>query len=136
RTAIKHVLMTIAEMRAWRELLVQGAEFDPEEDEYKETCLSNTRVDLLQQVEAWANDSTGENMFWLSFGKLSSAVRASTAWSDVSHERLEGHARESRVPSDQISLLCKPTKWWRSIEEVYRIPSGEEHVSFPENKRM
>ncbi|KAK5733279.1 hypothetical protein LTS12_026975 [Elasticomyces elasticus] len=65
RTAIERDFLKTAEMRAWRELSVRGAEFNPKEDEYKETCLRGTRVELIQQIKDWANDSTGENMFWL-----------------------------------------------------------------------
>jgi energy-coupling factor transporter ATP-binding protein EcfA2 len=52
-------------VQLWRELSVEEAEFDPKGKEYKDVCLPHTRVELIQQVKDWANDSAGENIFWL-----------------------------------------------------------------------
>lgn len=59
-------LLTTAEALAWQRFKVAGADYNPEEKEYKETCLDNTRIELLQQVKEWADNPLGENVFWLS----------------------------------------------------------------------
>ncbi|VUC33727.1 unnamed protein product [Clonostachys rosea] len=45
--------------------VASGAAFDSYEEGRNPTCLPNTRVDLLQQLSAWADDSDSEAIFWL-----------------------------------------------------------------------
>uniref|UniRef100_A0A0B7K5Q0 Mitochondrial division protein 1 n=1 Tax=Bionectria ochroleuca TaxID=29856 RepID=A0A0B7K5Q0_BIOOC len=45
--------------------VASGAAFDSYEEGRNPTCLPNTRVDLLQQRSAWADDSESEAIFWL-----------------------------------------------------------------------
>uniref|UniRef100_A0A8H7NM14 Mitochondrial division protein 1 n=1 Tax=Bionectria ochroleuca TaxID=29856 RepID=A0A8H7NM14_BIOOC len=45
--------------------VASGAAFDSYEEGRNPTCLPNTRVDLLQQLSAWADDSESEAIFWL-----------------------------------------------------------------------
>lgn len=42
-----------------------GAAFDSHDGEHDARCLENTRVDLLRQIVAWAEDTHGECIFWL-----------------------------------------------------------------------
>ncbi|CAG9994316.1 unnamed protein product, partial [Clonostachys byssicola] len=45
--------------------VASGAAFDSYEEGRNPTCLPNTRVDLLQQLSAWVDDSESEAIFWL-----------------------------------------------------------------------
>ncbi|RMZ86971.1 hypothetical protein DV736_g5797, partial [Chaetothyriales sp. CBS 134916] len=44
---------------------VKGAVFDPYDEDYKGECLDGTRVDLLRQIDQWADDPEGKSIFWL-----------------------------------------------------------------------
>jgi hypothetical protein len=43
----------------------EGAAFDSHEDEHHERCHPETRVDLLRQIQEWAQDPQGKCIFWL-----------------------------------------------------------------------
>ncbi|KIW25442.1 uncharacterized protein PV07_08615 [Cladophialophora immunda] len=45
--------------------LVEGAVFDSYDEEYPETCLDGTRVDLLHLIDQWADNPEGKYIFWL-----------------------------------------------------------------------
>jgi NACHT domain len=49
-------------------LTVEGAVFDSYDEDYMETCLNGTRVDLLDTVDQWANNPNGKCIFWLQGG--------------------------------------------------------------------
>ena len=45
--------------------VAEGASFDSHAEEHNPTCLPNTRVDLLLQIKAWADDPSAASIFWL-----------------------------------------------------------------------
>ncbi|KAL5598673.1 uncharacterized protein BROUX77_006507 [Berkeleyomyces rouxiae] len=42
-----------------------GASFDSHYEQHNATCLPNTRVELLQEITAWASDPLAKSLFWL-----------------------------------------------------------------------
>ncbi|UKZ53223.1 hypothetical protein TrVGV298_007015 [Trichoderma virens] len=47
-----------------------GASFDSRAEEQNSICLSNTRVELLDQIMEWAKNSHTEPIFWLNAESL------------------------------------------------------------------
>jgi hypothetical protein len=45
-----------------------NAAFDSRAEEHNARCHPDTRVDLLEQIQAWASDPNGECIFWLNGG--------------------------------------------------------------------
>ncbi|EXM12425.1 hypothetical protein FOTG_19074 [Fusarium oxysporum f. sp. vasinfectum 25433] len=43
----------------------EGASFDSHAEEHNPTCLDNTRVELLRDIEHWIVDATSKTIFWL-----------------------------------------------------------------------
>ncbi|KAF2685435.1 hypothetical protein K458DRAFT_239113, partial [Lentithecium fluviatile CBS 122367] len=43
----------------------KGASFDFHMEEHNLTCLPNTRTELLNHIQGWANDNNGKPIFWL-----------------------------------------------------------------------
>ncbi|KAF2835972.1 hypothetical protein M501DRAFT_1007778 [Patellaria atrata CBS 101060] len=43
----------------------EGASFDSYIDEHDPRCLPNTRIELLQQITDWAEDTHGKSIYWL-----------------------------------------------------------------------
>ncbi|KAH7148140.1 hypothetical protein DER46DRAFT_651274 [Fusarium sp. MPI-SDFR-AT-0072] len=43
----------------------EGASFDSHAEEHNPTCLANTRVELLRDIEHWIDDATSKTIFWL-----------------------------------------------------------------------
>ncbi|KAH7127356.1 hypothetical protein EDB81DRAFT_697528 [Dactylonectria macrodidyma] len=48
-----------------RLLVAKGAAFDSYAEAHNPTCLETTRVDLLQQINEWAECQTSKSLFWL-----------------------------------------------------------------------
>ncbi|GKZ38615.1 hypothetical protein AbraIFM66950_010924 [Aspergillus brasiliensis] len=46
--------------------IAEGAHFDSHLEEHQGECLENTRVELLDEITDWADDSQGKTIFWLS----------------------------------------------------------------------
>ncbi|PYH73670.1 uncharacterized protein BO88DRAFT_484569 [Aspergillus vadensis CBS 113365] len=46
--------------------IAEGAHFDSHMDEDQAECLENTRVELLDDITNWVDDSEGKTIFWLS----------------------------------------------------------------------
>jgi WD40 repeat protein len=46
--------------------IAAGASFNSRNEEHNARCLHDTRIDLLNQVTAWAQDRDSKHMFWLS----------------------------------------------------------------------
>ncbi|KAK7928759.1 hypothetical protein PG985_005757 [Apiospora marii] len=46
--------------------IAQGASFDSHAEEHNPTCLRDTRVELLREIDQWIQDPNAEAMFWLS----------------------------------------------------------------------
>ncbi|KAF5602237.1 hypothetical protein FPCIR_2022 [Fusarium pseudocircinatum] len=44
---------------------VEGARFDSYAEEHNSTCLANTRVDLLEELSDWIEDSASKPILWL-----------------------------------------------------------------------
>ncbi|KAH6883935.1 putative wd40 protein [Thelonectria olida] len=42
-----------------------GASFDSRDEEHNSTCLQDTRVDLLRQIQEWASNPHTKALFWL-----------------------------------------------------------------------
>ncbi|KAH7118230.1 hypothetical protein B0J13DRAFT_486896 [Dactylonectria estremocensis] len=42
-----------------------GASFNSRDEEHNATCLQDTRVDLLRQIQEWASDPHAKALFWL-----------------------------------------------------------------------
>ncbi|KAL5611691.1 uncharacterized protein BROUX77_001847 [Berkeleyomyces rouxiae] len=42
-----------------------GASYDSHEEQHNAACLPNTRVDLLEHIQAWASDPSSKVLFWL-----------------------------------------------------------------------
>ncbi|PNP76224.1 hypothetical protein FNYG_10433 [Fusarium nygamai] len=45
--------------------IAEGASFDSHAEEHNPTCLQNTRVELLEDVYRWIDDSDSKTIFWL-----------------------------------------------------------------------
>lgn len=45
--------------------IADGATFDSHAEEHNALCLQNTRVDLLREITAWAQNPEAESCFWL-----------------------------------------------------------------------
>lgn len=43
----------------------RGAAHDSSDDWLEATCMENTRVDILNEIQDWANDPTSTTLFWL-----------------------------------------------------------------------
>lgn len=43
----------------------EGASFDSQAEEHNPTCLPNTRVELLREIDSWIDDPKSKTMFWL-----------------------------------------------------------------------
>ncbi|KAM0363085.1 hypothetical protein ACHAPK_011223 [Fusarium culmorum] len=43
----------------------EGASFDSHAEEHNPTCLANTRVELLRDIDHWIDDATSKTIFWL-----------------------------------------------------------------------
>ncbi|RYC80662.1 Vegetative incompatibility protein HET-E-1 [Fusarium oxysporum f. sp. narcissi] len=43
----------------------EGASFDSHAEEHNPTCLANTRVELLRDIDHWIDDATSKAIFWL-----------------------------------------------------------------------
>ncbi|KAG9258938.1 uncharacterized protein F5Z01DRAFT_9785 [Emericellopsis atlantica] len=67
-----------------------GAAFDSREEEHNSKCLPNTRVELLQQISEWADDSSAEAVFWLN-------GMAGTGKSTISRTVARSLAKENRL---------------------------------------
>ena len=46
-------------------LVAEGSEFDSYVNQYEDECLPNTRVDLQNQIAAWAQSPNAKSIFWL-----------------------------------------------------------------------
>jgi hypothetical protein len=59
--------MVLSDLALSRLPFATGARFDSQKEDEKaeRECLKDTRVDLLQEIEEWAENSTGECIFWL-----------------------------------------------------------------------
>ncbi|KAJ8122326.1 hypothetical protein ONZ43_g1455 [Nemania bipapillata] len=63
---ISHNIATLDQKTVLSQLpLAKGASFDSHAEEHNPTCLPDTRVDLLRQIEEWAQNPTREALFWL-----------------------------------------------------------------------
>ncbi|KAI9148703.1 Vegetative incompatibility protein [Paramyrothecium foliicola] len=45
--------------------VANGASFNSHDEDSGPTCLENTRVELLDQISAWTDDSSAKALFWL-----------------------------------------------------------------------
>ncbi|KAL5598574.1 uncharacterized protein BROUX77_006408 [Berkeleyomyces rouxiae] len=45
--------------------MATGASFNSYEEQHNPTCLPDTRVELLQEIQNWASDSSTKSLFWL-----------------------------------------------------------------------
>ncbi|KAJ3491271.1 hypothetical protein NLG97_g5627 [Lecanicillium saksenae] len=45
--------------------IAEGASYDSQAQEHSPYCLPDTRVGILQEITAWAQDATSEPIFWL-----------------------------------------------------------------------
>ncbi|KAL5614320.1 uncharacterized protein BROUX77_000157 [Berkeleyomyces rouxiae] len=45
--------------------IAAGASFDSQEEEHNASCLPNTRVGLLVEIQKWASDPSTKPLFWL-----------------------------------------------------------------------
>lgn len=45
--------------------VAEGATFDSYDEQFEAMCLEHTRVDLLNEIDKWANDLNGKAIFWL-----------------------------------------------------------------------
>ncbi|KAK7928421.1 hypothetical protein PG985_005419 [Apiospora marii] len=60
------VLLTIDQKLVLGKLpTAQGAAFDSHAEEHNPTCLQNTRVELLLEIDQWIQDPNAKAMFWL-----------------------------------------------------------------------
>jgi hypothetical protein len=61
-----HAINTIQQDISLDSLLVaEGSEFDSYINQYEDECLPNTRVDLRNEIIAWAQSPKGKSIFWL-----------------------------------------------------------------------
>ena len=67
-----------------------GATFDSMAEEHNPICLSNTRVELLEQISDWAVDPSSEAIFWLN-------GMAGTGKSTISRTVAQSFAKENRL---------------------------------------
>ncbi|KLP02857.1 Uncharacterized protein LW94_3370 [Fusarium fujikuroi] len=45
--------------------IAEGASFDSKAEEHNPTCLPDTRVELLRDIERWIDDQNSKTIFWL-----------------------------------------------------------------------
>lgn len=45
--------------------IAEGASFDSHAEEHNPTCLPNTRVEMLKDIDRWIDDTNSETIFWL-----------------------------------------------------------------------
>ncbi|KNB07800.1 hypothetical protein FOXG_19913 [Fusarium oxysporum f. sp. lycopersici 4287] len=45
--------------------IAEGASFDSKAEEHNPTCLANTRVELLRDIDRWIDDDTSKTILWL-----------------------------------------------------------------------
>ncbi|OAA81575.1 hypothetical protein LEL_01120 [Akanthomyces lecanii RCEF 1005] len=70
--------------------IAKGASFDSNSDEHEPTCLANTRVELLEEIQNWAADSSAEPILWLN-------GMAGTGKSTISRTIAESFAAQGRL---------------------------------------
>ncbi|KAH7157287.1 hypothetical protein B0J13DRAFT_494347, partial [Dactylonectria estremocensis] len=63
--------------------VAEGASFDSYAEEHNPTCLSNTRVELLDLISQWIEDPNEKTIFWLNgmAGTGKSTISRTVAWS-------------------------------------------------------
>ncbi|KAL6836721.1 Pfs, NACHT and WD domain protein [Trichoderma sp. SZMC 28015] len=59
---INHISQSILSIKL---PVVEGAAFDSHAEEHNPTCLPDTRVELLQHIIKWTQDTNAKAMFWL-----------------------------------------------------------------------
>ncbi|KAH7111934.1 hypothetical protein B0J13DRAFT_461629, partial [Dactylonectria estremocensis] len=58
------IILDIDQKTALNRLPVtEGASYDSRAEEHSPTCLQNTRVDLLRQIQEWAKDPNAKAIF-------------------------------------------------------------------------
>ena len=68
----------------------KGATFDSFDERHNATCLPDTRVDLQQQIIAWAENQSGKSIFWLN-------GMAGTGKSTIARTMANTFARKSQL---------------------------------------
>ncbi|KAL6406404.1 vegetative incompatibility protein HET-E-1 [Ilyonectria robusta] len=86
--------------------VAEGASYDSHAEEHNQTCLQNTRVDLLQQIQEWAKDPNAKAIFWLNgmAGTGKSTISRTVARSFESSGRLGASFFFKRGEADRASL--------------------------------
>ncbi|KAL6406364.1 vegetative incompatibility protein HET-E-1 [Ilyonectria robusta] len=86
--------------------VAEGASYDSRAEEHSPTCLQNTRVDLLRQIQEWANDPNAKAIFWLNgmAGTGKSTISRTVAQSFASSGRLGASFFFKRGEADRGSL--------------------------------
>jgi hypothetical protein len=67
--------------------VAEGASFSSKAEEHNPTCLTDTRVELLKEIDCWIDDPTSKTIFWLN-------GMAGTGKSTIS--RTVAHSRSKR----------------------------------------
>ncbi|SCV61403.1 related to RSA4-WD-repeat protein required for maturation and efficient intra-nuclear transport [Fusarium fujikuroi] len=66
--------------------VAEGASFSSKAEEHNPTCLTDTRVELLKEIDCWIDDPTSKTIFWLNG---MAGTGKSTISRTVAHSRLK-----------------------------------------------
>ncbi|KAJ3498470.1 hypothetical protein NLG97_g1097 [Lecanicillium saksenae] len=108
--------------------IAKGASFDSNADEHSSICLPSTRVELLEEVQNWADDSSAETIFWLNgmAGTGKSTISRTVAQSFASKGRLGASFFFKRGEADRGNIA----KFFPTLaaDLVHRIPATAKYV--------
>ncbi|KAI9897307.1 hypothetical protein N3K66_008329 [Trichothecium roseum] len=85
---------------------VEGAAFDSYAEQHNGTCLEDTRLEVLDEIHKWANDSTTYRIYWLQAkaGTGKSTIARTVAHTFDSQSRLAASFFFKRGESDRSTM--------------------------------
>ncbi|CEJ83110.1 hypothetical protein VHEMI03137 [[Torrubiella] hemipterigena] len=108
--------------------IAEGASFDSHAEEHNQTCLENTRIELLRQIQAWVEDPCAESIFWLNgmAGTGKSTISRTVAQSFADRGHLGASFFFKRGEADRGSLA----KFFTTIaaDLAVREPATASHI--------
>ncbi|KAI1741485.1 hypothetical protein F4680DRAFT_66278 [Xylaria scruposa] len=69
--------------------MAKGSEFDSHSEEHYRMCQSNTRAEVLRQIDGWAKDQESKAMFWLN--GMAGTGKSTIARTVAFHAARSGH---------------------------------------------